>query len=308
MKLTFENVKKLMQDCTLCPRKCHVNRLAGQKGFCGETAELRAARAALHYWEEPCISGSCGSGAVFFSGCSLQCVYCQNYDISVKNSGIPLTVSRLVQIFMTLQSKGAANINLVTACHFLPLVVLALTQAKEEGLRIPVVYNSSGYEELSSLRLLEGLVDIYIPDLKYRSPELSSQYSRAENYFEKASAAIGEMLRQTGDPVLDPETGLLKKGVIVRHLLLPGRAGDSKKVLRYLHETYGNHIYISIMNQYTPLEHVSHIPELNRRITPEEYERVLAFAEKIGIEQGYIQEGDTAAESFIPAFDGEGLL
>lgn len=308
MKLTLEKAKELMADCTLCPRRCHVNRLEGQRGFCGETAELRAARAALHFWEEPCISGSCGSGAVFFSGCSLQCVYCQNYPVAIGNAGIPLTVHRLSRIFTGLQKQGAANINLVTACHFLPLVALALMQAKDAGLNIPVVYNSSGYEEVSSLRLLEGLADIYLPDLKYRSAVLSARYSKAENYFEKASAAIAEMFRQAGDPVFDPETGLMKKGVIVRHLLLPGQTGDSKKVLRYLHETYGEHIYISIMNQYTPLEHVSHISDLNRRVTSEEYEKVLTFAEKIGIEQGYRQEGDTAAESFIPAFDGEGIL
>lgn len=307
MKITFEKIEEMMRDCTLCPRRCHADRMAGQRGFCGEGAEPKAARAALHFWEEPCISGSCGSGAVFFSGCNLQCVYCQNYDISVRNVGKLLSVRRLAGIFLELQEKGAANINLVTACHFLPQICLALTEAKEHGLKIPVLYNSSGYEEPASLRLLEGLADIYIPDLKYCSSQLSARYSQAADYFEKASAAIAEMVRQTGAPVIDPDTGLMKKGVIVRHLLLPGHAGDSKKVLRYLHDTYGNDIYVSIMNQYTPLEPIAGIPGLNRRITSIEYEKILTFADKIGIENGYMQEGDTAAESFIPAFDGEGL-
>lgn len=221
--------------------------------------------------------------------------------------GQSLSVHRLAQIFLELQKKGAANINLVTACHFLPLVCLALIQAKNQGLNIPIVYNSSGYEEVSSLRLLEGLVDIYLPDLKYYSPQLSAQYSKAADYFKRACAAIAEMFRQTGAPIIDPDTGLMQKGLIVRHLLLPGQGGDSKKILRYLHCTYGNDIYVSIMNQYTPLRHTAKIPDLNRRITPEEYEKILTFADKIGIENGYMQEGGTAAESFIPAFDGEGL-
>lgn len=307
MKITPQKLEELMRDCTLCPRRCHADRLAGKKGFCGQSAQIMAARAALHFWEEPCISGACGSGAVFFSGCSLQCVFCQNHDIALGRNGHVLSLQRLAQIFMELQAKGAANINLVTAGHFLPQVALALSNAKEQGLSIPVVYNSSGYEEETSLRLLEGLVDIYLPDLKYRSPQLSAQYSHAPDYFEKASAAIAEMFRQAGPPILDPASGLMKRGVIVRHLLLPGQGGDAKRVLRYLHDTYGDNIYVSIMNQYTPLEHVAHIPQLNRRVTPEEYERVLAFADKIGIEQGYMQEGPTALESFIPEFDGEGL-
>ena len=307
MKMTPEQIEEWMRECTLCPRQCHADRTAGGNGFCGQGAEIRAARAALHFWEEPCISGQSGSGAVFFSGCGLQCVFCQNHSIALGKSGQIISLQRLTEIFLELQAKKAANINLVTAGHFLPQICLALINAKKQGLSIPIVYNSSGYEEVSSLRLLEGLVDIYLPDLKYRSPQLSMQYSHAADYFEKASAAIAEMFRQAGPPVLDPDTGLMKRGVLIRHLLLPGQTGDSKRVLRYLHDTYGNDIYVSIMNQYTPLEHTAHIPELNRRVTAEEYERVLAFAEKIGIEQGFLQEGDTAAESFIPEFDGEGL-
>ena len=312
MKMTLEKINELMADCTLCPRMCHANRTAGNMGFCGQGAEVTAARAALHFWEEPCICGSRGSGAVFFSGCNLQCVFCQNHDIALGKSGRPLTLERLSRIFLELQYKGAVNINLVTAGHFLPQVCLALSMAKKEGLSIPVVYNSSGYEEVSSLRMLEGLVDIYLPDLKYHSPKISALYSHAPDYFEKATAAITEMFRQTGRPVLSSESGLMEKGVIVRLLLLPDCAGDSKRVLRYLHDTYGNDIYVSIMNQYTPMGHLAQMDQLgqtqlSRRVTAAEYDRVLDFADRIGIENGYMQEGDTAAESFIPLFDGEGL-
>lgn len=307
MDMTPEKINEIMRDCTLCPRECHADRAAGQTGFCGETAVLRAARAALHFWEEPCISGSAGSGTVFFSGCNLGCVYCQNYDISVNRKGYELPAHELVRIFLDLQQKGASNINLVTACHYLPQICFALAAAKEQGLRIPVVYNSSGYEKVDSLKLLEGLVDIYLPDLKYFSPQLSAKYSGAHDYFEVAAAAIAEMFRQVGRPVFAPESGLMTKGVIVRHLLLPGQPGDSKKILRYLHDAYGNDIYVSIMNQYTPLPQVAGIPQLNRTITAREYDRILNFAVDIGIENGYMQEGETAAESFIPPFDGEGL-
>lgn len=307
MPMTPDILKNLMSDCTLCPRKCHANRLAGQTGFCGQTAELTAARAALHYWEEPCISGSTGSGAVFFSGCSLQCIFCQNHNIAIGKSGKRISQERLAEIFLELQDKGASNINLVTGTHFIPQIALALSSAKTQGLTIPVVYNTGGYEEISSLRLLEGLVDIYLPDLKYYSPGLSGKYSHAADYFQQASAALGEMYRQTGLPVIDSGTGLMRRGMIVRHLLLPGETKDSKKVLRYLHETYGNNILVSIMNQYTPLGHVARLPDLNRKVTKEEYERVLSFAERLGIEQGFYQEGGTASESFIPEFDGEGL-
>ncbi len=312
MNMTQEKIDAIMRDCTLCPRNCHVNRMDNGRGFCGQGAEITAARASLHFWEEPCISGSCGSGTVFFTGCSLQCIFCQNYSIAHPASNTPrnthtLSVRRLVQIFLELQAEGAANINLVTAGHFLPQICLALTEARQQGLTIPIVYNSSGYEKVSSLRLLEGLIDIYLPDLKYHSKQLAEQYSHAPDYFETASEAIGEMFRQAGSPVFDSNTGLMKKGVIVRHLLLPGRTGESKRILRYLHNTYGNNIYISIMNQYTPLKQTAQIPELNRPVSRAEYERVLSFADEIGIENGYMQVGNTAMESFIPDFHGEGL-
>ncbi len=304
---TTEWADSLLKDCTLCPRQCHVDRTAGKVGYCGQTASLAAARAALHYWEEPCISGEEGSGAVFFSGCSLRCVFCQNRNIALGETGKDIPLSRLTEIFLELQAKGANNINLVTPGHFVPQICVALTEAKALGLNIPIVYNTSSYEEVETLKLLDGLVDIYLPDMKYCSSELSARYSNAPDYFEKAKAAIGEMFRQVGEPVFDEATGLMKKGMIVRHLLLPEHTGDSKRVLRYLHETYGDSIYISIMNQYTPLISDPRFPNLSRRVTAEEYDKVLYFAECIGIENGFLQEGETAEESFIPAFDCEGV-
>ena len=298
--------ESLFSDCTLCPRHCHVNRLLGQAGYCGQTT-LKAARASLHMWEEPCISGTAGSGTVFFSGCNLRCIFCQNYHIALGEAGREISTKHLAEIFLSLQAQGANNINLVTPTHFVPQILLALQSAKEHGLTIPIVYNSSGYESTETLRLLEGYVDIYLPDFKYMDPALSLKYSHAQDYFTKAKESLAEMVRQTGSPVFDPATGLMKRGVIVRHLLLPGQTKDSKKILRYLHTTYGNQIFISIMNQYTPLPQVKELPELNRRVSPAEYERVLDFALRIGIENGFFQEGETASDSFIPEFDERGL-
>ncbi len=307
MEITLETIAEIMQDCTLCPRQCHARRTEGEKGFCGQGAALTAARAALHYWEEPCLCGDTGSGTVFFSGCSLKCIYCQNRPIALGETGREISLHRLAEIFLELQEKNAANINLVTPGHFLPQIAYSLTLAKKQGLNLPIVYNTGGYEEVSSLKIMDGLVDVYMPDLKYFSSELSAKYSNAPDYFEKASEAIKEMYRQTGAPVFDPATGLMKKGVIVRHMLLPECAGDSKRILRYLYSTYGNDIYVSIMNQYTPLSGADLPPEINRRITSREYEKILSFAERIGIENGYYQEGSTAEESFIPPFDCEGI-
>lgn len=297
-----------LSDCTLCPRECHVNRNAGEIGYCGQNARLTAARAALHFWEEPCLSGTNGSGAVFFGGCNLRCVYCQNHEIAQSRAGREITLSRLSGVFLELQEKGAHNINLVTPTHFVPQIITALQTAKQQGLRLPVVYNTSAYEKVETLRMLEGLVDIYLPDLKYRDPVLSEAYSHAADYFDAAASAIAEMVRQVGAPVFtNGEDSLMQRGVIVRHLLLPGCAKDSRQILRYLHETFKNDIYISIMNQYTPLSQVSDIPLLNRRVLDEEYSRIVDYAIRIGIENGFIQEGETASESFIPAFDYEGI-
>lgn len=297
-----------MRDCTLCPRECHVDRTAGQTGFCGQTAQIMAARAALHFWEEPCLSGTNGSGAVFFSGCNLHCVYCQNYSIAQAQTGKEIETARLSEIFLELQDKKAHNINLVTPTHYVPKIVHALQSAKDNGLTIPVVYNTSGYEKVDTLKCLEGLIDIYLPDLKYYDTALSRRYSHAPDYFEKAAAAIHEMFRQTGKPIFtDGEDSLMLRGVIVRHLLLPGCEKDSRHLLQYLHETYKNDIYVSIMNQYTPMPQTNDIPLLNRKISVEEYERIVDYAISIGIENGFIQEGETASESFIPSFDCEGI-
>lgn len=303
---------------------------------------IRVARAALHFWEEPCISGTAGSGAVFFSGCNLGCVFCQNYAISRGHVGKNITVQRLSDIFLELQGKGANNINLVTAGHFLPMVIDALEDAKNRGLSIPIVYNTSSYEKVEAIRDLDGLVDIYLPDLKYVSSRLSGDFSKAPDYFEVASKAIEEMVRQTGEPeffvkkkaslnqqmslwesedVMDAATYnecaddlmsygrevLMKRGTIVRHLLLPGCTEDSKAVVKYLYETYGDSIFISIMNQYTPMPQVAGHPLLSRKVTDDEYNEVLDYAIDSGIENAFMQEGDVAEESFIPDFDCEGL-
>ena len=296
-------------NCNLCPRKCGADRASGQLGVCGQTEELKVARPALHYWEEPCISGEEGSGAVFFSGCPLHCVFCQNENIANGTTGKKITVPRLSEIFLELQEKGANNINLVTPGHFVPQIIKALDRARTDGLYLPVVYNTSSYENVDTIRMLEGYVDIYLPDFKYMDSGLSARYSHAPDYAKVAKAAVAEMVRQTGKASFfqEDEDGLIKRGTIVRHLTLPGCMEDSKSVLQYLHETYGDTIYISIMNQFTPLSNLEKYPELNRRITEEEYEELVDYAIEIGIENGFIQEGDTAEESFIPAFDCEGV-
>lgn len=295
--------------CDLCPRKCLVDRKKGEKGICGQTENLKVARAALHFWEEPCISGDAGSGAVFFSGCPLHCVFCQNENIANGTVGKEISLERLVDIFLELQEKRANNINLVTPGHFVPQIVKALDQARKEGLTLPVVYNTSSYETVDTIKMLEGYVDIYLPDFKYMSPGLSKKYSHAPDYAEVAKAVIAEMVRQTGKAVFvnGDEDNLILRGTIVRHLTLPGCMEDSMQILKYLHETYGDTIYISIMNQFTPLSNLEKYPELNRRITDEEYETLVDYAIDIGIENGFVQEGDTAEESFIPAFDCEGV-
>ena len=296
-------------NCMLCPRTCGAQRSKGKTGICGVTETLKVARAALHFWEEPCISGTKGSGAVFFSGCALHCVFCQNESIAQGTAGKEITPERLVEIFLELQEQGANNINLVTPGQYVPHIIRAVEQARRQGLAVPIVYNTGSYENVDTIKALEGIVDIYLPDLKYFSPELSTAYSHAPDYAEVAKAAIAEMVRQTGKAVFvnGDEDNLILRGTIVRHLTLPGCMEDSMQILKYLHETYGDMIYISIMNQFTPLSNLEKYPELNRRITDEEYETLVDYAIEIGIENGFIQEGDTAEESFIPAFDCEGV-
>lgn len=297
----------ILEHCTLCPRNCGVNRLIGQVGYCGQTASLFAARAALHMWEEPCISGTEGSGTVFFSGCPLRCVYCQNHNIALGRTGKDISIDRLSDIFLELQQKGANNINLVTPTHFVPQIVSALHTAKNNGLKLPIVYNTSGYEKVETLKLLEGMIDIYLPDLKYYSSDLAKCYSNAPDYFPIASEALDEMYRQVGTPVFDPQSSMLTRGLIVRHLVLPGQLADSKRIIKHLFERYGHNIYISIMNQYTPVTTDKRFPELHRTVTGEEYDEVVDYAISLGVENGFIQEGETFTESFIPTFDCEGI-
>ena len=299
-------MEQLLKSCTLCPRNCLVDRTNSIAGYCGQTSAIRASRASLHMWEEPCISGETGSGTVFFSGCSLKCIYCQNHDIALGQTGKVISTSRLAEIFLELQERGALNINLVTPTHFIPQIVTALNEAKRDGLHLPIVYNTSGYESAESLKLLDGLIDINLPDCKYFSKQLAQKYSNAPDYFDVAKAALTEMFRQVGTPVFD-ESNLIKKGMIVRHLVLPGCIEDSKKVIRYLFETFGHNIYISIMNQYTPVRTFENFPDLNRTLTEEEYDQVVDFAINLGVENGFIQEGETCLESFIPPFDLEGI-
>lgn len=301
----MKNMNKY-ENCLLCPRKCGINRRTGQTGVCGVSSEIKVARAALHYWEEPCISGKRGSGAVFFSGCSLHCVFCQNREISDGKAGKVISKERLSDIFMELADKGANNINLVTPGQYIPDIVWAVNDAKSRGMKLPIIYNTSGYENVTDLKLLEGIVDVYLPDFKYMDSTLSARYSRAKDYPSVAKQALSEMVRQQPDVVIDDATGLIQKGVIVRQLLLPGHVNDAKAVLKYLYDTYHDHVYISMMSQFTPIA-LKDYPEINRTVTRREYERLVDYALEIGITNAFIQEGDVAKDSFIPAFDCEGV-
>lgn len=301
----MKNMNKY-ENCLLCQRKCGINRRTGQTGVCGVSSEIKVARAALHYWEEPCISGKRGSGAVFFSGCSLHCVFCQNREISDGKAGKLISKERLSDIFMELADKGANNINLVTRGQYIPDIVWAVNDAKSRGMKLPIIYNTSGYENVTELKLLEGIVDVYLPDFKYMDSTLSARYSRAKDYPSVAKQALSEMVRQQPDVVIDDATGLIQKGVIVRQLLLPGHVNDAKAVLKYLYDTYHDHVYISMMSQFTPIA-LKDYPEINRTVTRREYERLVDYALEIGITNAFIQEGDVAKDSFIPAFDCEGV-
>lgn len=298
------------ERCELCPRKCKQKRSDGKTGYCLMPETVTVARAALHFWEEPCISGTEGSGTVFFSGCSLRCVYCQNYNIANAKAGKEITVERLAEIFTELQAKKANNINLVTATHYVPSVVKALDIAKKNGLSIPVVYNTSGYETVENIKRLDGYVDIYLPDFKYIDPDEAKKYSNAPDYPEVATLAVDEMLRQVGKPVFD-ERGMMTKGVIIRHLVLPGNIKNSKKTLKFIYDRWQNDVYISIMKQYTPMPQVKALgeeyKELCRRLTTGEYNSVVDYASRLGIVNGFIQTGENALESFIPEFDNEGV-
>lgn len=285
--------------CVLCPRSCNAERDEAKKGgFCQTANRLTVARASLHHWEEPCISGKNGSGTVFFSGCSLKCVYCQNYSISHTPLGKEISVCELVAIFDKLKALGAENINLVNPTHFAPLIKEALIKF---GGKLPIVYNSSGYEKVSSLRKLDGLIDVYLPDLKYVTPEKSERYSGARDYFEYASKAILEMYRQAGSVQLD-ENAMIKKGLIIRCLILPGNANETIKALRWIKESLPDGVYVSLMSQYTPCGDIENFDELKRKITRREYEKVVNAMIDMGLENGFAQELSSADKRFIPDF------
>lgn len=293
--------------CELCPRMCGVDR-AEKRGFCGMGENLTAAKAMLHYWEEPCISGERGSGAVFFSGCVMKCVFCQNYDISSENVGREISEERLAEIFLELEGQGAQNIDLVNPTHFVPRILRAIELARKRGLSLPIVYNSGGYERVETLRMLDGIVDIYLPDVKYFSDEQAVKLSAAPNYFDTAINALAEMTRQTGTPQFN-ESGALTSGVIVRHLVLPGQYRDSAEIIRRLGERFGGRILFSLMSQYTPFGPVKTDPrfaKLNRRITTFEYRKALEAVYETGLE-GFMQEKSSAKEEYTPSFDFEGL-
>ncbi len=296
--------------CTLCPRMCRIDRTV-QTGYCGCPDHALAARAALHHWEEPCISGysndTGGSGTVFFSGCTLRCCFCQNHPVSSDRFGIPLTASQLGEVFLRLQDEGAYNINLVTATQYLPDIRKALDLVRCK-LHIPIVYNCGGYERVETLKALEGYIDIYLPDLKYHSSELSSRYSNAPDYFANASAAVKEMVRQTGELLWDEQKKLLKRGTIIRHMVLPGCRNDSIELLHWIKDALpSGHYLISLLSQYTPAFHSENHPEINRKITSFEYQKVVDAAIELGLTNGYMQEKSSAKEEYTPSFQLEGL-
>lgn len=287
--------------CSICPRKCNADRESSH-GFCGSPEGFKIARAALHFWEEPCISGKKGSGAVFFSGCNLKCVYCQNYEISAQNKGLEISDERLVEIFEELISGGAENINLVNPTHYANRLSKVLSEWKSP---VPIVYNSSGYESVETLKLLDGLVDIYLPDFKYIRNEKALKYSGAYDYPQTAVCALEEMRRQQPQDIF--ENGIMKKGMIIRHLILPQNTNSSLEIIDYIKEHFGG-VYLSLMAQYIPCGELKDFPELRRKITKREYEKVVDYAERQGLERVFVQERSAASEKYIPPFDLSGVI
>lgn len=287
--------------CLLCPRKCGADREKGEFGFCGAGDKIKIARAALHFWEEPCLSGKSGSGAVFFSHCTLKCIFCQNYKISADGIGYELTDRELADVFLRLMNEGANNINLVTPTHYVPHIIKALDIAKSSGMTLPIVYNCGGYESVETIRSLKGYIDIYLPDMKYYSDKYSYLYSGVKNYFNTAKAAISEMYNQVGTPVFD-SSGIMKRGMIVRHMMLPSLLFDTKRVIDYLFDTYGDNIYISLMSQYTPMPQMKNHPILSKKVSQKYYNSMVNYCMEKGMTKVFIQEGESASESFIPFF------
>lgn len=300
------------ENCQLCPRRCQVDRTSGTRGVCGATDELIVARAALHEWEEPPISVGAGSGTVFFAHCPLRCIYCQNKEIAHNGVGQSISIERLSEIFLELQQAGAANINLVTPTHYAPHIVSALTAARTAGLVLPVVYNTSGYERAACIEAVAPSIDVFLTDFKYldaHESDAAARYSRAPDYYASALEALDAMVAATGKPVFDTWEGdaRLVRGVVVRHLLLPGREEESKLLIGRLFERYGQQVLYSLMSQYTPLEPLVEAPELNEPVSDHAYEEFLEYCDAIGMSDYYWQQGPAASESFIPAFDGTGV-
>lgn len=296
----------LLKNCNICPRNCGIDRTKINSGFCKSSDKVRVARVSLHQWEEPCISGEEGSGTVFFSGCNLNCVFCQNHDISQEGIGKEITIERLSDIFLEQQKRGANNINLVTPTHYAVQIVEALKIAKKKGLNIPVVYNSNGYEALHTLELLRGYVNVFVPDLKYFKNEYGLRYSKVTNYFSNASKAIEKMFEIAGEVEFD-ERGIIQKGVIIRHLMLPGLLFDSKKIVDYIHKTFGDKVYLSIMNQYTPMFKACDYKEINKPLNSKHYDSLIEYCLDIGIKNAFIQDEGTDEKSYVPEFDLRGV-
>ena len=294
----FEELRK----CTVCPHSCKVNRIDGKIGWCRANDKVKIALASLHYFEEPCISGEKGSGTVFFSNCNLTCKFCQNYEISALGKGREISIKELADTFLNLQEQGANNINLVTPTIYAYQIIEALKIAKRNGLNIPIVYNSNGYESIETLKSLEGYIDIYLPDLKYYYDEIALKYSGINNYFENATKAVQEMYKQVGPPILNEE-GIIQRGLIIRHLVLPNNVQNSKKVLEWIKENIDKRVYISIMAQYFPCYKAKDIEELNRKLTYEEYEEIENFVYSLDIKKGFMQDLEENEEQYVPNFD-----
>lgn len=305
-----------LDSCTICPHKCNINRLAGNKGICGASNFVKVAKAGMHYYEEPCISGcgKCGkdkeilpgSGTIFFSHCNLNCVFCQNYKISQEGFGKEITIEELANIMIKLQDQGAYNINLVTPTIYALQIKEAIILAKSKGLILPIIYNSSGYENLDTLKLLEGFIDVYLPDIKYYDNEIAFKYSKIKNYFDFASLAIQEMYRQVGNPTFD-DTGMIVRGVIIRHMILPSCTRDSKKILSWIKNNIGIDVYISLMAQYFPTNKSNLYGSINRKITKKELDIVEKYMYSLGFLNGYIQKIEKNEEGYVPNFDLDGI-
>lgn len=294
-----------LKKCTICPTGCGTDRTI-KKGPCGAGSQITVAKAFLHQWEEPCISGKKGSGTIFFSGCNLHCVFCQNHDISQEDFGRAISIERLAEIMLELQAQGAENINLVTPTPYALHIVQAVKSARANGLLLPILYNTNGYETVETIELLKGTVDIYLPDIKYYSDAYAVRYSKAKDYFEHISAAVKAMINQVGYPVFD-EKGMMKRGVLIRHMVMPELLSDSKNILRWIKDNLSKDVYVSLMCQYTPMFRACEFEEINRRLDDWEYEYIVDYFFKLGLENGFVQDYSSAVTDYVPDFDLTGV-